>query len=102
MKNTSAITYRSGDGRHSERHLSRYLTPFLALAAGLATLPGLSWVFRSHPQPRSVPSTRSVSSRRLTSFALLALLLVGVLLWSTPAEGDIAQTSPPPPIFGIG
>ena len=45
---------------------------------------------RPHPGPMAVPSARPAPFLRAVRFALLALALGGVLLWSAPAE---AQTT---------
>ena len=46
--------------------------------------------FRPHPEPLAVPSARPAPFLRAVMFALLALALGGVLLYSTPAEAQTA------------
>ena len=51
----------------------------------------LAWMPRAlqpHAGPCAVPSARPVPFLRAISFALLAMALGGVLLWSAPAEAQ--------------
>ena len=55
-----------------------------------AALPWNPRTFPPHPERRAVPPARGAPVRRAVRFALLALALVGVLLWSAPAEAQTA------------
>ena len=55
----------------------------------------LAWMtcgsqLRLHPEPQAVPSARPAPFRRAFMFALLALVLGGVFLWSAPAQAQTA------------
>ena len=55
----------------------------------------LAWMtlgsqLRLHPEPRAVPSARPAPFRRAFMFALLAMALGGVVLWSAPAQAQTA------------
>ena len=55
----------------------------------------LAWMtcgsqLRLHPEPRAVPLARSARFLPTITLALLALALVGALLWSAPAEAQTA------------
>ena len=72
-------------------NLLHQLAPRRAKTA-LAALP---WMprgsqFRAHPDPRAVPSARPAPFLRAVGFALLAMALGGVLLWSAPARAQTA------------
>ena len=59
----------------------------------------LQWMLRGsqlrpHPDPRAVPSARPAPFLRAVSFALLAMALGGVLLWSAPAQAQVVNTAP--------
>ena len=59
----------------------------------------LQWMLRGsqlrpHPDPRAVPSVRPAPFLRAVSFALLAMALGGVLLWSAPAQAQVGNTEP--------
>ena len=57
-----------------------------------AALAWMTWgsQLRLHPEPGAVPSARPAPFRRAFMFALLALVLGGVFLWSAPAEAQTA------------
>ena len=57
--------------------------------AALASIPRASQL-RPHAGPRAVPSAHAAPFRRAAGFALLALVLGGALLYSTPAEAQTA------------
>ena len=61
----------------------------------------LQWMLRGsqlrpHPDPRAVPSARPAPFLRAVSFALLAMALGGVLLWSAPAQAQVVNTNTEP------
>ena len=64
----------------------------IALRRAKAALAWISQAFPPHAERRAVPSARPAPFLRAAGFALLALVLGGVLLWSAPAE---AQTPTP-------
>ena len=62
-----------------------------ALRRACAALPWIPRAFPPHAERRAGPRARPAPFGRAARFALLALVLGGVLLWSTPAEAQTAR-----------
>ena len=69
---------------------SRRLASLPLLLAGLAPLAWMLRALRPHAEPGAVPSARPAPFLHTARFALLAMAMGGVLLWSAPAEAQTA------------
>ena len=82
----------TGPSKRGNRLNMSNLVKRMDLRQAKAALAWMTWgsQLRLHPEPRAVPSARPAPFRRAIRFALLALVLGGVFLWSAPAQAQTA------------